>query len=188
MSQLILASASPRRKHLLQQLGVDATVCTANIDESPLDGELAADYVKRLASCKAEAVASLYPNAMVLGADTIIALEGNLLGKPLSKEHAFEMWKAMFNKWHEVLTAVALCSEGSCRVVLNANKVWFSEMSEEDMQSYWDTGEPSDKAGAYAIQGYAARWIKEIRGSYSGIMGLPLYETAELLNEAGMHL
>ena len=186
--ELILASASPRRKQLLEQLGVVATICSTDIDETPQEGELAADYVRRLASCKAETVALLNPNAIVLGADTIIALEGNLLGKPLSKQHAFDMWNMMSGKWHQVLTGVSVFANGESRTVLNSNDVLFCELSEKSMQTYWESGEPADKAGAYAIQGYAARWIKEIRGSYSGIMGLPLYETAELLKEAGMSI
>lgn len=186
MSQLILASASPRRKQLLEQLGVKAKVCSADIDESALSGELAADYVKRLAICKAEAVSKLQPNTIVLGADTIVVSHGNLLGKPESKQHAFAMWAMLSGQRHQVITGVCVCSNRQNQSILSINEVLFGEISAASMQAYWETGEPADKAGAYAIQGYAARWVKEIRGSYSGIMGLPLYETAELLNAAGI--
>lgn len=185
--QLILASASPRRRQLLQQLGLDVVVSAANMNESRLPDESPADYVRRLASGKAGLVAQSYPGGVVLGADTIVVLEGRLLGKPDSMQDAFAMWSAMSGRWHQVLTGVAVQANGKVQTALSSSEVRFTEITRESMQAYWNTGEPADKAGGYAIQGYAARWIPEIHGSYSGIMGLPLYETAELLNEAGIH-
>lgn len=171
---------------LLQQLGLEAFVCSADIDESVITGEAPADYVMRLASTKARSVAVLYPDAVVLGADTVVTVAGQLLGKPESMQHAFEMWTALSGRWHKVMTGVSTHVAGETRSILNVSEVLFSGITEKGMLAYWNTGEPADKAGGYAIQGYAARWIREIRGSYSGIMGLPLFETAELLNEAGI--
>lgn len=184
--RLILASASPRRQALLRQLGLEADVITADIDETPLPDEAAERYVERLAQAKAETVAGRFPKAVIIAADTIIALDGNLLGKPRSKEDAMRMWRQMSGREHWVLTAVAVTGPQGDAVVLNRNRVVFAELGDESMEAYWQTGEPEDKAGAYAIQGYAACWIKYIEGSYSGIMGLPLYETAELLHHQGI--
>ena len=184
-SRLILASASPRRKLLLQQLGISADVHVADIDETTMAGEAASDYVLRLSEEKAQAVAGQYPDDRVLAADTIVVLDGDLLGKPQSKEQAFSMWRRMSGQQHQVLTAVSLFYQGKIYSCISYNDVLFAAITEESMQAYWQTGEPVDKAGAYAIQGYAAVWIKEIQGSYSGIMGLPLYETAKLLSDSG---
>lgn len=190
--RLMLASASPRRKDLLQQLGLSPEIAVADIDETPLADEPADRYVMRLARAKGQVIADRCSNTgdaadtVIVAADTIIALQGNLLGKPQSKQDAFSMWQQMSDGCHEVLTAVAVFSPQGCDVVLNRNQVVFSAIDAAAMDAYWETGEPQDKAGAYAIQGYAAAWVKEITGSYSGIMGLPLYETAALLKQHGV--
>ncbi len=164
-----------------------ATVAIADIDERAHPGENPADYVMRLAQAKAARVAEWFPGAVVLGADTIVVQDGRLLGKPKDRNDAFSMWQAMSGKSHQVLTAVAVVQgkEAECR--LSSSEVVMARITPEAMDAYWKTGEPADKAGGYAIQGLAARWIREIHGSYSGIMGLPLFETAELLNRAGIH-
>lgn len=186
MHQLILASASPRRLQLLGQIGLQPQVVAADIDESRQDGENDGDYVKRLAGAKARAVASDYPHAVVIGADTIISLDGHLIGKPRDKADAFSIWRSLGGRTHQVLTAVAVVHRQQLTVRLSRNNVSFVEISEPAMLHYWQSGEPQDKAGAYAIQGLAAQWISRIEGSYSGIMGLPLHETAGLLKKAGI--
>jgi septum formation protein len=184
---LILASASPRRRQLLAQIGIEpAEVINADIDESPLLNEPAGDCVKRLAITKAKCVAASRINAIVIAADTLIACDGMILGKPDSREDAFRLWDMLSGRKHQVLTAVAVSKNGEVHTLLNTSEVEFTEITPESMEAYWQTGEPKDKAGAYAIQGLAAVWIKEIRGSYSGIMGLPLYETALLLKQVGI--
>lgn len=185
--KIVLASASPRRRQLLAQIGIEpAEVINADIDESPLPNEQASDCVKRLAIDKAKVIAASRTNAIVIAADTLIACDGIILGKPDSKENAFQLWKALSNRKHQVFTCVAVCKDGEVQALLNINDVEFANITPESMEAYWQTDEPKDKAGAYAIQGLAAVWIKEIRGSYSGIMGLPLYETALILKHAGI--
>ncbi len=185
--KIILASASPRRKQLLAQIGIEpAEIFSAGIDESPLLNERASDCVKRLAIEKAKLVAASRSNAIVIAADTLIVCDNVILGKPDSREDAFKLWKKLSNRKHRVLTCVAVCKDGEVKTLLSDNEVEFAIISQESMDAYWQTGEPKDKAGAYAIQGLAAVWIKEIRGSYSGIMGLPLYETALLLKQQGV--
>lgn len=186
-TSLLLASASPRRKQLLEQLGIDVLTCVAaDIDESIKPGEQDTDYVQRLAAEKAEEIAKLHPTAAVLAADTCISIDGQIIGKPENYQEACHIWRRLGNRWHQVMTAVCLYADGHYYVALNTSDVYFVRLTAEQMQSYWLSGEPQDKAGAYAIQGLAAQWIAEIRGSYSAIMGLPLYETAQLLSQAGL--
>lgn len=187
MLPLILASGSPRRLELLEQIGLYPRVVTADIDESPVAGEAVDVFVQRLALEKAQKVASL-PEAgaaVILAADTVGVLNNELLLKPRSKAHAFAMWTAMSNQWHEVLTAIAVVADDQHKVLLHRSNVRFATVSPAAMEVYWQTGEPQDKAGAYAIQGRAAVWVERIEGSYSSIMGLPLYETAALLKQFG---
>jgi len=166
MADLILASSSPRRRELLAQLGLAFEICSPDIDETALPGESAAVYVERLARVKAEAVQLQYPDAVVIAADTSLGLDGKILGKPESKQHAFEIWGKISGR---------ICS------IVVRTQVEFQTLSQSDMESYWATGEPLGKAGAYAIQGIAARYIPRIDGSYSNVVGLPLYETVQLL-------
>lgn len=183
-SQLVLASASPRRAQLLDQIGIKYSVQVADINEDAHVNESPEHFVQRLAIEKAEAVgASSLP---VLGADTLGVQDGELLIKPRDFEHARQMLRNMSGKWHQILSAVAISHEGKTNVMLNKNRVLFKNLSDDEIIAYWETGEPSDKAGAYAIQGLAATFIVRIEGSYSGIMGLPLYETKQLLNQAGV--
>ncbi len=181
-TEIILASASPRRAELLDQIGVKYTVQVTDINEDELPNESAEELVQRLAKEKSQALAES-TTLPVLGADTLGVLGGELLVKPRDFDHAHEMLSSMSGQWHEILSAVAITYKGDTQVKLNRNRVLFRPLSDDEIKAYWDTGEPQDKAGAYAIQGLAAPFIERIEGSYSGIMGLPLFETAELLKE-----
>ena len=184
-----LASGSPRRRELLQQIGVPVRVVEAAVDEAVLAGEAPADYVERLAAAKAGAGWERNREAIggaVLAADTAVVLDGEILGKPKDRQDAEGMLRLLSGRTHEVLTAVALRTAGGIRSRISRSEVTFRRIAAEEAQSYWESGEPRDKAGAYAIQGRAAVFISELRGSYSGVVGLPLFETAELLSEAGV--
>lgn len=186
--QLILASASPRRRELLDQIGVRYRVEVADIDEQELADESAEALVQRLAVEKAEAVWQRGDQQLpVMGADTLGRLDGGLLVKPVDYEDAKVMLLKMAGCEHEILSAVALRTSDGVSVKLSRSYVRFRDISEAEILAYWETGEPCDKAGAYAIQGYGAIFAEQMRGSYSGIMGLPLFETAALLAEAGIH-
>jgi septum formation protein len=184
---LCLASASPRRRELLAQIGVAHTIAAANIDESVLSGEAAADYALRMARAKALAVRGLAGALPVLGADTIVVLDGVICGKPASAADGLAMLGRLSGRTHTVLTAVALVVPGSAPASrLSTSEVTFRTLSHAECLAYWESGEPRDKAGGYAVQGRAAVFIERLNGSYSGVMGLPLFETAELLRAAGM--
>ena len=186
---IILASSSPRRRELLEQLGVSFEIRAADIDEAELPGESSTDLVERLALNKAKAVAEKSDEAVpVLGADTLVEIDGQVLGKPEARDDALRMLSSLSNREHRVLSAVALVGEGYENVLLSVTKVRFRSLSEQEMLDYWSTGEPLGKAGGYAIQGLAAVFITEIQGSYSGVMGLPLYETGLLLKEVGLQV
>jgi len=180
--EIILASASPRRAELLDQIGVKYQVQAVDIDESCLPNESAENLVQRLAKEKSQALGNTLAKP-VLGADTLGLLKGELLVKPRDFNHAHEMLSSMSGQWHEILSAVAVTYQAKTQVCLNRNRVLFRRLSNDEIKAYWETGEPQDKAGAYAIQGLAAPFIERIEGSYSGIMGLPLFETAQLLKD-----
>jgi septum formation protein len=192
-----LASASPRRAQLLDQLGVKYQMLLADrnenveILEQPRTGELPADYVQRVAKLKLEAARRRLqrrrlPVAPILAADTTVALGRRLLGKPSGPAEAREMLLALAGRTHRVLTAVAVAAGPHSLMALNVTRVTFSRFSVLAIDSYIDSGEPDGKAGAYAIQGRAGSWVKHIDGSYTGVMGLPLFETAVLLRQAGL--
>jgi septum formation protein len=183
---IYLASGSPRRRELLGQIGVPFEVIRAGVDEDVRSGEPATEYVRRLAAAKAEAGWQAKSDAPVLAADTTVVLEGMILGKPEGPEEAAHMLMLLSGRTHEVLTAVALRSNRGSEVRVSHSLVTFRTIASAEAAAYWDTGEPRDKAGAYAIQGCAAVFVAELRGSYSGVMGLPLFETAELLRAAGI--
>jgi septum formation protein len=192
---VILASASPRRTELLQQIGVPHRVVPAQIDERRAAGELIEDCVRRLARSKALEVqialsavsgAAAAVEFAVLGADTAVVIDDELLGKPRDRADALSMLARLSGRWHEVLTAVALATVNGMRCSVSRSEVRFRVLSERECRQYWDSGEPRDKAGAYAIQGLGAVFVQELRGSYSGVVGLPLFETARLLGEAGV--
>jgi septum formation protein len=184
-----LASGSPRRRELLQQIGVPFRVVGAAVDEAVRSGEAPAAYVARLAAAKADAGWERNRDAIagpVLAADTAVVLDGEILGKPADREDGEQMLLRLSGCTHEVLTAVALRTADGLRPRLSRSEVTFRRIAAAEALAYWETGEPCDKAGAYAIQGRAAMFIAELRGSYSGVMGLPLFETSELLSEAGV--
>ncbi len=192
---IFLGSASPRRAELLAQIGVRCKVVVADIDESPLSDEAAEIYVLRMALEKAEAVLvqARYetPALPVLAADTSVVVDGEILGKPRDQAEAMAMLARLSGRTHQVLTAVALARSGAERAIasrLSVNKVRFRVISEAERLAYWQTTEPQDKAGAYAIQGRAAVFIEHLEGSFSGVMGLPLFETANLLAEFGINV
>jgi len=184
-SRILLASASPRRLELLRQIGIEPQVRVVDVDESPLAGETPEALALRLARSKALAGARLaLSGTRVLGADTVVELDGMLFGKPRDRAEALDMWARLGGRTHRVLTAVALAVAGSQeppREALSITEVAMRTIGGEEASAYWDSGEPADKAGGYGIQGLGAVFIEHIRGSYSGVMGLPLYETARLL-------
>jgi septum formation protein len=182
--KVLLASASPRRSELLRQVGIAHAVRPVGIDESVRAGEAPSAYVLRLAEEKAAALwRGLAPaqRQPVLAADTTVALEGEIFGKPGSLDEARAMLGRLSGRTHEVHTAVAVLHSGGAAARLSSSAVTFRELTRAEIDWYWHTGEPADKAGGYAVQGRAAAFISHIAGSYSGIMGLPLYETWELL-------
>jgi septum formation protein len=180
-----LASQSPRRRELLQQIGVPFCPVGIAIDESVRHGEAAPDYVVRLAVAKAEAGWQGIQAGCVLGADTAVVLDGRILGKPRDRDDAIHMLGELSGRTHAVLTAVALCDATGTAWRLSQSEVSFRTIVPYECSAYAQTGEPLDKAGAYAIQGYGAVFVEQLRGSYSGVMGLPLFETAALLASAG---
>jgi septum formation protein len=182
VSPLVLASASPRRRALLEQLGIPLRIDPAHLDENVREGESAEQYVLRLARQKAEAVHVRHPSDTVLAADTSVVLEGRILGKPRTAEEAVEMLRALSGRTHQVMTAVAVAGAGARCVIAS---VTFAAASEAALRWYVSTGEPMDKAGAYAVQGIGGFLVERIEGSYSAVVGLPLVETLALLRDAG---
>ena len=185
---ILLASASPRRRELLKQLAVTFKVEAADIDESIMDGETPREHVLRLSREKALAGFSQCGGAMpTLGSDTIVLLDGDILGKPGSRAEAESMLKRLSGNTHHVYSAVALALKpDKVMETLNITAVTFGDMPDSWIRQYCQSDEPMDKAGAYAVQGGTGQYIRRIEGSYSGVMGLPLYETAELLRRAGL--
>jgi septum formation protein len=190
---LYLASASPRRRELLAQIGLECRCLPVDLDESPLPGEAPAAYVRRLALDKARAARSMLDDAgsaeaaLVLGADTAVVVADEVLGKPRDADDAAAMLRRLAGREHRVLTGVAVIGPGATeRLGLSESRVWMRPILDAEIAAYWATGEPADKAGAYGIQGRGALFIEAIAGSYSGVMGLPLFETAALLAAAGL--
>jgi septum formation protein len=187
--RLILASASPRRRELLLQLGLEHVLLPQDIDESLRPGETPEAYVRRLALEKAR-VAQSDPACLdslpVLAADTSVVCDGAVLGKPASLESAIGMLSMLSGREHQVMTAVAVARGTVVHDALSISRVRFRSIEREEMVAYWSSGEPRDKAGAYAVQGLGAMFISHIDGSYSGVMGLPLFETVQLLANFGI--
>lgn len=182
---LCLASASPRRQALLASIGVPVMVKPCDIDETPREGELAAEYVLRLAIAKAEAAAPL-THLPILGSDTAVVVDGRILGKPMDAEEGAGMLRLLSGRRHEVLTAVAVSGPAGVLSCCVATQVTMREIETHEIADYWRTGEPADKAGGYAIQGLAAIFVQEIQGSHSAVVGLPLFETTNLLRRQGV--
>ena len=171
---LVLASASPRRRELLRNAGILFDVQPAHIPEGPVPGEQARDCAERLAREKAMAVAKHRPGDVVLGADTVVAVGGQILGKPVDSADAVRMLRMLSGREHQVITGVCVVANGQSSVASETTAVTMSEISENEIADYVATGEPMDKAGAYAIQGIASRWIPRIEGDYSNVVGLPV--------------
>ncbi|WP_252274712.1 Maf family protein [Pseudomonas subflava] len=189
MAMLHLASGSPRRRELLAQIGVPFVTLIASIDETALPGEPAERYVERLAWEKAQAGLTTLKDkdqAVVLGADTAVVLDGRILGKPESRADGLATLAALSGREHQVLTAVALVDAQRVESRVVASRVRFRALRPGEAEAYWDTGEPRDKAGSYGIQGLAAVFVSQLEGSYSAVVGLPLCETAQLLEKFGI--
>ncbi len=188
-AQLYLASASPRRRALLRQIGVTYRLLPVAVDETLLPDERSCVYVARLAQAKAQAgwqaVGRRQP-LPVLGADTAVVVDDTILGKPQNRNEGLAMLARLSGREHRVLSAIALATATGDAVKVQESRVWFRELTPMECAAYWDSGEPLDKAGGYGIQGRAAAFIAHLQGSYSGVMGLPLFETAELLREFGI--
>lgn len=186
MKKIYLGSNSPRRFQLLQQLGLSVEVLKGEIDETVGENETASDYVLRMAISKNQQIRYLFPNKRkypLLTADTCIAFNNQILGKPHTEEEAFAMLSMLSGNTHHVLTAICVSTPIKQHYCLQSSEVIFKSLSTEEIHSYIASGEPFDKAGAYAIQGLAASFIRHLSGSYSGVMGLPLFETSELLKK-----
>ena len=186
---LHLASASPRRSDILTSLGLRFSVAATDVDETPVPGESVAEMVLRLAALKADAGrATAAANLPVVGADTAVTLDDRVFGKPESREHALDMLSALSGRVHRVLTGVAVYAAGNVATALSATEVEFRDIDPDEADLYWQSGEPAGKAGAYAIQGLGGVFVRSLHGSYSGVVGLPVYETAALLRAAGVAL
>ena len=184
---LLLASSSPRRREILSALGLHFVVQEIAVDECVLPGETPEQMVLRLAEAKANAPAT-GPGDFVIGADTAVVLDGEVLGKPVDRADALDMLMRLSGRSHRVLTGVALRGPQGVRSTLSRSEVSFREISRDEALAYWHSGEPGDKAGAYGIQGLGGMFVENVAGSYTGVVGLPVFETTELLRHAGFDL
>lgn len=187
-SSILLASASPRRREILEQIGVSFSVRAHAVDETLLTAESPVAFVQRLALEKAQSVQTMQPQArqVILGADTIVVCAGQILGKPRTKEDALRMLRLLSATQHQVYSAVALCCGERHEVAMSRSDVSFKALSVEECERYWLSGEPRGKAGAYAIQGLGGMFVTGLTGSYSGVVGLPVFETSQLLVRFGV--
>ena len=186
MPVLVLASASPRRRELLTRAGIDFEADPADVDERSLPGESAEALVDRLARLKASATAQRHPDRPVLGADTVVVVDGDVLGKPADQGDAERMLRRLSGRQHEVLTGLALAWRGEMHSHLERTDVWIRDLGEAELAWYLASGEPMDKAGAYAIQGLASRFVTRVDGSYSNVVGLPVAAVVALLRRVGL--
>jgi len=187
--KLVLASQSPRRKALLSQLGYQFICQPANIDESVFDDEPALNYVVRMAKEKAQVIAQQakpYHNRLILGADTCVVNDGEILAKPIDLADCITILKTLSAKKHQVLTAIAVTNGDNISHEVILTDVYFKTLATDEITAYWHTGEPQDKAGAYGIQGIGGQFVRRMEGSYSAVVGLPLYETSQLLAKFGL--
>ena len=186
---IVLASASPRRADLLRQLELEFEVTPADIDEAKNRQETPVIYAQRLAAAKAAAVREhCTASDVIIAADTVVSLEEQVFGKPVDQADGMQMLASLSGRTHIVYTAVVVSRGELIRQALSTTEVSFREISHGEAQRYWQTGEPCDKAGGYAIQGLGAVFVSQIKGSYSGVVGLPLYELTQLLQETGVQL
>jgi len=166
-------------------MGCEFDIEVADIDESVKAGESPKSYGLRVATAKAQAICDSFPDSAVLAADTIVSIDGEVLGKPRDLDHALQMWQRLADGWHDVISVVVLAHAAQIASATVVTGVRFATISTAQMRQYWQTGEPADKAGGYAIQGRASAWVQEVRGSYSNVVGLPLFETNQLLHTVG---
>ncbi len=185
LPQVVLASASPRRRELLAPFFPELIVSPPEVEEGPLPGEDSSNMVERLALAKAREGASRYPRALVIGADTVVVLDGEVLGKPSSRQEVVDMLSRLSGRWHRVITGVALVCGEEHRVSHAVTRVLFASLSPQEISFYAATGEPLDKAGAYGIQGVGGLFVSEIQGSYTNVVGLPLHLLYRLMGEMG---
>ena len=187
MKRFILASASPRRKEILANAGFDFEIIVSDVDENITEDLSPGETVEELAKRKALAVWEENKDAVVFGCDTVVAVDGKILGKPRDDDEAFEMIKMLSGKAHTVSTGVCICASDKISVFSNTTNVEFYSLSDETIRSYVATGESRDKAGAYGIQGYGSVLIKEIKGDYFSVMGLPVSESSRVLADFGIY-
>lgn len=186
---IILASASPRRAELLQQVGLNFTVMPADIDESVYPNESVASYVQRMAESKGELIRQRQPSSdIIIAADTTVCIDEKILGKPQNQADCLEMMASLSGRIHKVYTAVVVSQLDFIGSALSTSEVSFREISQSEALKYWQTGEPRDKAGSYAIQGKGAAFVTRLSGSYTGVVGLPLYELSQLLRETDVSI
>ncbi|MGF1547744.1 MAG: Maf family protein [Thiotrichales bacterium] len=185
---VVLASASPRRHELLSQIGIAPRIWVSNVPEVPALSESPRDYTERIACTKAAAAALQFPAAVVIAADTAVALGDEIFGKPRDRAEASAMLRRLAGREHQVFSAVAVWREGRMLSAVSASRVRFCDLSESQIAAYCASGEPDDKAGSYGIQGLAAVFVEALNGSYSGVVGLPLFETAVLLRRHGVEI
>jgi septum formation protein len=183
--KLHLASTSPRRREILASLGLDFDVVSVDVDETPKVNEMPAEMVLRLSIAKAQA-AEIDTAGVALGSDTAVVVDGKALGKPRNREHGLAMLDLLSGRAHRVLTGVAVSYPHGTITALSETRVYFREISRDEARAYWQSGEPQDKAGAYAIQGLGGAFVERIEGSYTGVVGLPVFETIDLLRDAGI--
>lgn len=187
VTKIHLASSSPRRRRILERMGLEFTAAGVGVDERQLPEEPAAIMVVRLAVDKARAVAA-EPGTVVIGADTAVVLDGEVFGKPADQADALRMLARLSGRRHQVMTGVAVRSAGATKSALSVTEVTFREIDPDEALDYWQSGEPAGKAGAYAIQGQGGTFVESIAGSYTGVVGLPVAETADLLRWAGFEV
>ena len=187
-SGFVLASGSPRRRNMLQTIGLEHIVFTSNIDETPLPGEAGRDYALRAAEDKARAVAQEVGSCLVLGADTVVEIDGEILGKPRSKEEAEEMLRRLSGHEHRVHTSMVLVQGSTCEGLVDTTTVRFKKLEPDVIRWYVESGEPMDKAGAYAIQGIGGLLVEGIEGSPQTVVGLPIHRLPELFSRHGLDL
>ena len=186
--KIILASGSPRRRELLKSLGLEFNVYKPDVDESMIDGESPSELCARLSRLKAHAGAEKFPDALVIAADTIVVIDGVILGKPKDRHDAFMMLKSLQGKWHEVITGITVCMKEKFITHAEHTRVKFRELSDSEIHAYVSTGECDDKAGAYAVQGYGSLLVERIEGDYFNVVGLPLCRLGMMLSMFGINV